>query len=441
MPCHLRQMSKCISLLYRVHWVPLFPRFIIIILVVGLPKISGAGMICDTIGQEKIDTGITLEMREGLIERIECLQREINKQIDVLFTKQPEESDALKKQLKEIQEQHLSVMWSVHNANDGCPENCGTIHQIMPHADTIELQEQILIDLAEKVSELSYDGSIKDHGKVKEASELKQVLDYHVILPLICPEDHIIGNKCDTIKPLKGAPKRENGEPCDLVLNDWYEGNFVSTQSNLLIIGYSSSCEPHANNWGGSILFIQDTPNGAYKFDHYERGMVLQYCLTLKETGRRDRLLCEIGAMGQGVVVSTISEYLFEKDYSEDVNVYSDVIVKASADVGYRGGEVYECTEEVYARESKDWLSHELVGAASLPYQVYVNASYIDGGLVEEACQASKNNSEKYGLSDEWGVLPKNAILIKDGMSRKGRFVLDLESKKMIKISDDTLAE
>lgn len=69
-------------------------------------------------------------------------------------------------------------------------------------------------------------------------------------------------------------------------------------------------CEPHADNFGGSVL-LEKTPQG-WKVKNYQAGFISSECLKYRTPNGRDLLICEGGYTGQGENDSSV----FVFDYS-----------------------------------------------------------------------------------------------------------------------------
>ena len=74
----------------------------------------------------------------------------------------------------------------------------------------------------------------------------------------------------------KRARNYPNGRECTIEISDppssVVQGGFVRGASKILLFGYGSDCEPHANNWGGSLIF--ERSGASYVFAAYEPGLV-----------------------------------------------------------------------------------------------------------------------------------------------------------------------
>jgi hypothetical protein len=100
------------------------------------------------------------------------------------------------------------------------------------------------------------------------------------LLATFCDATDIKGSAC------KRAKAYRSGKRCDVKLQpDRYSGKFLADGSTLLVVNYQSGCEPHATDFGGSVIFEQK--NGAAIFRGYQPGFQANDCITLR--GMRSR--------------------------------------------------------------------------------------------------------------------------------------------------------
>ncbi|WP_174763541.1 MULTISPECIES: hypothetical protein [unclassified Anabaena] len=74
-------------------------------------------------------------------------------------------------------------------------------------------------------------------------------------------------------------------------------GSFTKAGSREALVDLGG-CEPHAGNWGGSVL-LRRTNNGWSRI-RYEQGLRSNSCLKISNKTGRDSLVCEVSYMGQG---------------------------------------------------------------------------------------------------------------------------------------------
>jgi hypothetical protein len=94
------------------------------------------------------------------------------------------------------------------------------------------------------------------------------------LLATFCDAADIKGSTCTRAKAYR------SGKRCDVKLQpDRYSGKFLADGTTLLVVNYESSCEPHATNFGGSVIFEQK--DGAAIFKGYQPGLQATDCITV----------------------------------------------------------------------------------------------------------------------------------------------------------------
>jgi hypothetical protein len=99
----------------------------------------------------------------------------------------------------------------------------------------------------------------------------------------------LLATFCDAANIKRSACSRakgyRSGKRCDVKLRpDRYSGKFLADGSTLLVVNYESGCEPHATNFGGSVIF--DQKDGAATFKGYQPGFQANDCRAVKLMNR-----------------------------------------------------------------------------------------------------------------------------------------------------------
>src|SRR5689334_20908284 len=133
-------------------------------------------------------------------------------------------------------------------------------------------------------------------GDATQAPSNRELLSY------FCDPANIKDNNCIRAK------NYPNGDDCNVELGEdsLIEGRFVSSTAPLVLARYSSDCESHATEDGGSVVFERGT--SGLRFIGYQPGLVFESCATIPVADSRDRLVCITGHMGQGYLESGIAE-------------------------------------------------------------------------------------------------------------------------------------
>jgi len=115
----------------------------------------------------------------------------------------------------------------------------------------------------------------------------------------------IVAVVCPTQNSKKGCSVCPDGHAASWSFDSISRGHFLRPDSDDILVG-TGGCEPHANNFGGSVLLTNK--NGQLQKVWYQGGLISNHCRKVALRGGRDILLCEDTWSGQG---------------EEDLNIYS----------------------------------------------------------------------------------------------------------------------
>lgn len=123
-------------------------------------------------------------------------------------------------------------------------------------------------------------------------------------LPLICAKE-IKGQKDKNCAQLVGYPNQEaDSTGFDVGLTSVAYGPFTGANADEAYVTYQGDFEPHANNFGGGILF--ERKNGQWKLVRWYPGGQMDNCVAVPGD-KPQQMLCLSGWSGQGVSTSTVS--------------------------------------------------------------------------------------------------------------------------------------
>lgn len=139
------------------------------------------------------------------------------------------------------------------------------------------------------------------------------------LLHAVCPADaiaatgqHGVNAGCKSCPEIGvsevGASSVASGEAAFSLQGVTY-GSFTRERVQEVVASFSG-CEPHVNNFGGSVL-LEETSAG-WKVKNYQPGFISDECSKYALRSGRDLLLCHGGYVGQGQVYSVI----FSFDYT-----------------------------------------------------------------------------------------------------------------------------
>jgi hypothetical protein len=238
--------------------------------------------------------------------------------------------------------------------------------------------------------------------------------DMRAILAAVCQPGKIGKQSCDK---LRGYP--DGRDDCGIELTgDGGEGRLLAGDTVYLVADYSN-CEPHANSWGGSVLF--ERKGGGLDFRGYFPGVRLSGCVAMT-AGARDRLVCTSGSMFQGYESDMVHEVVLAKDGAGKPELSTQELVSAGRSEDAVGVNAVECGKPIY------FLSISGVIAGPSPETIAFTAEYADAAMIKAACEKRGRNA-KLGSSppqDNEAYLPKKA------KKKKGRFVYDVAKGELL---------
>lgn len=243
----------------------------------------------------------------------------------------------------------------------------------------------------------------------------KRSADKRAILAAICEKGQIRKGAC---RKARGYPE---GRSCDIALTgEGGEGRFLGGDTVYLVAGYTSGCEPHASNWGGSLIFERGERR-KLMFRGYQPGMAISGCLITARSIGGDRLICTAGWMGQGYESETIGEVVLKTDAPDAVTAELQDLLLAGRSEDAVGVNAVECDKPVA------FFHFAELTAGPSPETIALEAVYADEPLIKTLCAKPGRNA---ALGSE---LPQdNQAYIAKNQQRKGRFVYDLVKRALI---------
>jgi hypothetical protein len=119
------------------------------------------------------------------------------------------------------------------------------------------------------------------------------------LLTAVCP-DHVIEGGCNV------CPHGDGGE---WKLQSGITGHFAGAASENIVLSMTG-CEPHAANFGGSVLLTKRA--GKWRRLWYQSGAITDTCRKIPLADHREVLFCEGSYMGSG----TLAQSLYAMDLS-----------------------------------------------------------------------------------------------------------------------------
>jgi hypothetical protein len=234
------------------------------------------------------------------------------------------------------------------------------------------------------------------------------------LLASFCDATNIKGSACSRAKNYR------SGKRCDVKLRpDRYSGKFLADGTTLLVVSYESSCEPHATDFGGSVVFEQK--DGAVSFKGYQPGFQVNSCLVVPRNEKQDRLICITGHLGQGHLESGVAEMVFTRNFSKTIEASLNYFVTGEDAVGAYGSNVVEC------KETLKYFGFAKLGAGPARDTVTVEIAHADRDTIDIACKKGFPKPK-----ETFGELGDGEAYVPQGYEKKARFVVDLTSSTAV---------
>jgi hypothetical protein len=238
-----------------------------------------------------------------------------------------------------------------------------------------------------------------------------------LLLATFCDLSSIEGSTCKKARQYPDAASRA----CDVKLTkERYRGKFVAG-APLLVIAYESGCEPHATDGGGAVVF--ELVADKYLFRSFQPGSQTRDCVTAPKNTQQDLLVCITGHIGQGILESGVAQFVFTRNFDTEIGIAPDFLMTAEDTTGAWGANTVAC------KESSKYFGVSKLATGPRPMTVKVNADYADAATIRAAC------GKKFPRPKQtFGKLSKGEAYVPDGYAKKGKFVIDLVTRKVAPI-------
>jgi len=121
------------------------------------------------------------------------------------------------------------------------------------------------------------------------------------ILQAVCP-GHVAQHGCNAC-PEESGNSQQTSKKAIWTIVSVMTGHFTSASDENLLLGMNG-CEPHANNFGGSVLLTLE--DGKWERTWYEAGALTNSCRKIGLATKREILFCESGYMGSGILAKSL---------------------------------------------------------------------------------------------------------------------------------------
>jgi hypothetical protein len=234
------------------------------------------------------------------------------------------------------------------------------------------------------------------------------------LLSAFCAARDIQGSNC---KRARGYPQTDRA--CDVKLTDGrYRGRYMGSSDPLLVVGYESSCEPHATDFGGVVIFERSNSGDAFR--GFQPGAQANECVTVPVGGQQDALVCLTGHMGQGHLESGVARMLFSRD-GKRIGTDFDFLLTAENSDGAYGANTVTCKDP-----APQYFDLNKLRLGPRDRTVAVDVGFADAEVIKTACGEGFAKPE-----DAEGNLPEGYAYVPTGKEKTGIVVIDLETRKV----------
>lgn len=283
--------------------------------------------------------------------------------------------------------------------------HCGSVLDFCRFRDSRSRPMKIIVWLCIAFLALGL-GSLTPPTAVAQTASAEQ----RAVLSAFCAKEDIRGLNCLNAR---GYP---NGRPCNVELTGDLYG-VSEHQTHFVVAPYTSQCEPHANNWGGSVLLLENNHRLIVKV--YAQGIALgNGCLTVSNVTDAENIYCISGWFGQGIGESSLQQYSVQSDGQDSYKLVSGKnIVEATDDQGATGYLSVTCARRI------NFFNVSNLAHGPMPGTVAVDVTYADAAIIRAACAPGRTPPKGATQAPLEGQ-----AFIDPATAKKARYVYDVQS-------------
>ena len=233
--------------------------------------------------------------------------------------------------------------------------------------------------------------------------------EQRAVLSAICARSDVVGLNC---KRARGYPERKacNVELTGVIYNLSIDGAHAS------VAPYTSDCEPHATNYGGSVILVEK--DQVLKLNSYAVGISLAPDCQVARSTDGDSIYCIVGFEAQGIMDSRLDAYHLESVSADKYALQSaKTIASAEDQTGFSNYLSVTCDHHV------DFFNLSDLAAGPAPGTVAVNVVYADTAIIKAACAPGRPDPKDALMP----ALPGHAHIASDA-AKKARYIYDTQS-------------
>jgi hypothetical protein len=246
--------------------------------------------------------------------------------------------------------------------------------------------------------------------------------EQRAVLSAICANSDISGLNC------KRARKYPQKSVCNVQLaGRLYQVADDTTQ--LVIAPYTSDCEPHVNNFGGSVVLVQK--GAGLVLSGYDPGVVLANdCQAAKSGSDSDQIYCVTSDTHRGVTESDLSAYSVQSDSSGKYSITSGKTIATAEDQRlYLGYLSVHCDHHI------DFFDLSHLDAGPAQGTLALDVVYADSQIIGAACAPGKSPIKDVRFRSSPGQAN-----IKPDAAKKARYVYDTQSGEFTTLERFTMS-
>ncbi|MGN8118083.1 caspase family protein [Labrys sp. 22185] len=233
------------------------------------------------------------------------------------------------------------------------------------------------------------------------------------VLATFCRPADIESDNC---KVARGYPSEDTDTTCNVELNG---GIFEQRYGGQTIVyaSYRSDCEPHATNYGGSVLL--ERKGSSINLISFVRGdSVGENCAKVAGDYDTDSLYCISQYDGMGEHSTTLASYSPARQNADNYNAIDTASV-ISANTHYENDPV-DCSKRVV------YLEVGKVRPGPKDQTLLVDVKYADNEMIKAACASGGYKP----TGDD--TVPKGSVFLAPGKAKKEPFVYDIQSREFL---------
>jgi hypothetical protein len=257
---------------------------------------------------------------------------------------------------------------------------------------------------------------------VDEPEDSEAKLPMQTLLAAFCAVDDIRGSECLRMKNYRP------GQTCSVQLTGKsYAGKLLASSAGIVVADYISECEPHATEFGGSVVLEQTDKWLSF------RGFVPAYrshdCAVVPDTGGdHDSLICIMTHTGFGQTDTSVSEFVLARTSQKAIGISPvDITHTSNVEAGENALTRVSCKGD----QGFEKLGLRQLQAGRAAGTVTVELTYADAASVKAACVSAVSGPD-HAISLLYG----GDGFLSEAAQKRRRVELNLADGRLVGIDD-----